>query len=109
MHTAYYDYQSNVYIQVCNESTYIENAIYDFVMFYVCSRGPPTFSILPSRLHRHAQCAEQISLSYFGNVRDCQFQKVFPFDSLLSVAVGKVFLFPKLLLGGSRLLKGKQR
>ena len=94
---AYFDYQRNVYVQVCNESTYIENVKHDFVMFYVCSRGPPAFSILPSRLRHHAQCAEQISLSYFGHVRDCQFQKVFRFDSVLSVAVGKVFFVPNLL------------
>lgn len=62
-------------------------------MFYVCSSRPPTCSILPPRLRHHAQCAEQIFLSYFGHVRDCQFQKVYRFDSLLSVAVGKRYFF----------------
>lgn len=52
-------YQSNVYMQVCNERTYIENVMYDVVTFYVCSRRPPTCSILPSRL---PQCTEQISV-----------------------------------------------
>ena len=100
---AQYDYQSNVYnlhTSVQRSGAYIDNVLYDFVMFYVCSSRPPTCSILPPRLRRHAQCAEQIFLSYFGNVRDCEFQKVYRFDSLLSVAVGELLFFSPNLLGG---------